>query len=482
MSEALRIQKNSLYSTLSISSRLIANVFVFWIMARYYGPETFGQFTSAQVLATNFVLFADFGFDILLITEIARNRKNAARLFQQFYSLKLIFCFVTMVSMWILSLYGNFSPETRTLILIFSFYTVFTTLTNFLYGLYKGFEQLEYETKVSIFVNVGLLLIVFPLIIFSMNVLWIAFAFVLTRILGFVIGIHYSHKLVPEISFKLLLDGFHEIKSKVFVFGFFLLFNNLFFQLDTILLSLWKGDRETGIYQAVFKLIMLPLVVPDIFINTLMPVLSRLNVENQAQWKRVGYLMNKILTAIVLPVSIILFVYSEQIIKFIYGLNNYVAAVPILKIFAVTLFVRFSLEVYALLLTTSNRQTIRLYTVIAATILNFSINYFLIPLYGAYGAAIVSLITNIFVGVVYCSVNLRLIYEYLFNLKTLGMFSISACIALIFWLNKTINVFITAPIILLIFLLLALFFYFSKDEKKLIFSNVFCFSLISKKN
>lgn len=482
MSEALRIRKNSLYSTLSITSRLIANVFVFWIMARYYGPETFGQFTSAQILAANFILFADFGFDILLTTEVAKNKKDAQRLFQQFFSLKIIFCIIALISMWVLALFGNFSPETRTLISIFSFYTVVTTLTNFLYGLYKGFEQLEYETKVSMFVNVGLLIIAFPLIILKVNVLWIAAAFIVTRIMGFIIGIHYSHKLIPKISFTLLFDGFHEIKSKVFVFGFFLLFNNLFFQLDTILLSLWKGDREVGVYQSVFKLIMLPLVVPDIFINTLMPVLSRFNVENQAQWKRIGYLMNKILTAIVIPVSIILFVYSEQIIKIIYGLNNYSNAVPILKIFAVTLFVRFSLEAYALLLTTSDRQAIRLYTVVAATILNFSINYYLIPIYGAFGAAIVSLITNVFVGIVYYSVNLKLVYEYLFNLKTFVMVLSSIVIALIFWFNKSMNVFVSGPIILMLFLFLTLFFYFTKEEKKIIFSNEFRFSLIGKKN
>lgn len=482
MSEALRIRKNSLYSTLSITSRLIANVFVFWIMARYYGPETFGQFTSAQILAANFILFADFGFDILLTTEVAKNKKNAQRLFQQFFSLKIVFCIIAFISMWVLALFGNFSQETRTLILIFSFYTVVTTLTNFLYGLYKGFEQLEYETKVSMFVNVGLLISAFPLIILKVNVLWIASAFIVTRIMGFIIGIRYSHKLIPKISFKLLFDGFHEIKDKVFVFGFFLLFNNLFFQLDTILLSLWKGDREVGVYQAVFKLIMLPLVVPDIFINTLMPVLSRFNMENQTQWKRVGYLMNKILTAIVIPVSIILFVYSEQIIKIIYGLNNYSDAVPILKIFAVTLFVRFSLEAYALLLTTSDRQAVRLYTVIAATILNFSINYFLIPVYGAFGAAIVSLITNAFVGIVYYSVNLKLVYEYLLNLKTLIMILSSIVIALIFWFNKDMNVFVSVPIIILLFLLLTLFFYFTKEEKKIIFSNEFRFSLVGKKN
>ncbi len=480
MSEAVRIRKNSVYSALSISSRLIANVFVFWIIARYYGPEIFGQFKSAQVLATNFIILADFGFDILLTTEVARNRINAVHLFRQFYSLKLMFSLFTFIAMWMLSLFGNFSQETQALIQVLSFYTVFTTLTNYLFALYKGFEKLEYETKVSLIINVGLILIVLPLIFLKVDVLIIALVFVATRFIGFIVAVVYSYKLIPNLSFKLLFEGFNDIKNKVFVFGFFLLFNNLFFQLDTILLSLWKGDKTVGVYQAAFMLIMLPLVIPDIFINTLMPLLSRLNIENPLQWKKVGYLMNKILIAIVLPISIILFVYAEQIIKIIYGMKNYSETIPVLRIFALTLFVRFSLESYALMLTTSQRQKIRLYTVIAATLLNFVLNYFLIPIYGAYGAAIVSLITNLFVGIIYYTTNFGLVTEYLFNVKTLTFLLISFVIASMFWLVKSINLFITVPFVGLTFILIIYYFFFTKDEKELIFSKDFRLMFVKK--
>lgn len=456
MSEAFRIRKNSIYSTLSITSRLIANVFVFWIMARYYGPETFGQFASAQVLATNFILFADFGFDILLTTEIAKNKKDAQYLFQQFFSLKMMTCFVAILFMWVLSVYGNFSLKTGILIFIFSFYTIITTLTNFLCGLYKGFEQLEYETKISIIVNVGLLLVTIPMILFKVNILWIAAAFVLTRIIGFIVGIRDSYKLIPRSSYRFIFNGFREVKSKVLIFGLFLVFNNLFFQFDTILLSLWKGDREVGVYQAVFKLIMLPLVIPDIMVNTLMPLLSRLNVENNIQWKRIGYLMNKILVSIAIPISMILFIYSEQIIIIIYGLKNYSDAVPILKIFSIILLVRYTIESFGLLLTTSNQQIIRLYTVVVATILNLIINYFLIPIYGAYGAAIVSLITNLFVGLIYCIFNFNLFYKSFFNYKTFVIVIFTIVVAIVFWNNKSISVFISGPIILFFFFLIVL--------------------------
>jgi len=109
MTEASRIRNNSVFSFLSISSRLVANVVVFWIIARVYGPELFGQFTFAQTLATIFILFADFGFDILLTNEIARDRDKAKALFQQFFSLKLIFSLVALIGMWVFALVNEIS-------------------------------------------------------------------------------------------------------------------------------------------------------------------------------------------------------------------------------------------------------------------------------------------------------------------------------------------------------------------------------------
>jgi len=480
MTEISRIRRNSIFSLLSISSRLVANVIVFWFIARYYGPEVFGQFTLAHTISTLFILFADFGFDILLTTEVAREKNLANKFFRQFFSLKIVFTSAALIVMWVLALINNFSPASRNLILVFSFYTVFTTLTNFLFALYKGFENLEYETKVSLLINLSLLLTIVLLILLKADIIFIGLAFVVTRFFGFIVGIYYSRKVLPEISYKLLFDGISEIKGKVLVFGFHLFFSYLFFQIDTILLSFWKGDYEVGIYQSVFKLIMLPLVIPDIFINTLMPVLARLHSENIEKWKKVGYMMNKLLIAVVLPMSVILYIYSEQIIYLIYGKQNYSSAIPILKVFAVILFVRFSLETYALMLTTSNRQVIRLRVVIFATILNLILNSFFIPEYGAFGAAIVSLVTNTFVGAAYILSTKSLFKEWMLNFKTMFFLIVSMIIGYITSNLISINIFIGAFALLIVFILISYNFFFSKEERDLIFTRDFKLSFFNK--
>jgi len=468
MTEAVRIRRNSIYSIISITSRLIANVILFWVIARYYGPTIFGQFTFAHSLSYIFIILADFGFDVLLTNEIARDRNNAVQIFQQYFSLKFVFTLCALVLMWIFVLFNDLSYETRLLVIIFSIYMVFTNLTNFLYSLYKGFEKLEFETKVSLIINICLLISTIILIVFKANIIVIAGAFVFTRIIGFLFGLKYSFKVLENISFKLLFTGFSKIKKKVFVYGFNLAFNYLFFQLDTILLAFWKGDYEVGIYQSVFKLILIPLVIPDVFINTLLPVLSRLNVENELRWKKLGEIMNKLLFIIIIPISIILFIYADQIINIIYGVKEYSAAIPILRIFALTLFVRFNLEAYALMLTTSNRQHVRMNVVITATALNLVLNYFMINSYGAYGAAIVSLITNSFVGLMYYLSTLPLFFEWVINARTLFVFVFSCALAYSFWLLRSYSIFIFTPIILLLFAVITFKYFLTKKEKNLI--------------
>jgi O-antigen/teichoic acid export membrane protein len=466
MSEAVRIRKNSIFSFFSISSRLIANVVLFLIIARFYGPTLYGQFVFAQSLSLVFILIADFGIDVLFVNEVARDRKNAVKLFSQYFSLKILFCLIALAGMDIFFFVSNSDFQGRLLILVFSIYMMLTAVSNFLYSLFKGFEKLEYEMKVSITTNIVLLIVTIVLLVIRANVLSIAIAFVGTRILGFVLAVRYSFVVLPDISYRLVFSGLNTIKNKVIVFGLHLVFNYLVFQLDTILLAIWKGDYDVGIYQSAFKLILVPLLIPEILINVLTPVLSRLNVENKKQWGYVGNAMSKFLYITIIPISIILFVYSDQIIHIIYGSKNYVNAIPVLRIFAVVLFIRFNFEAFALMLTTSNKQKIRMYIVIVAALLNFVLNYFAIPLYGAVGAAAVALLTNLFVAILYWITTVPFFFQWFIKSKTGIVFMATILGVLIFWHFKGITVFIMAPLILSGFISVAFLYFLNSDERK----------------
>lgn len=455
MSEQLKIRKNSLFSFLSMSSRLVTNIIIYWIIARFYGKEIFGQFTSAQTIAIALILVADFGLDLLLTTELPRDKKNSVKIFSNFLSIKLVLSIIAFIIMNVIGYVGNFGKEVTLLLYIFSFFVVFTTLSNFLSALYKGNEKLEYETFVNFIINFSSLVVILTLIFLKQNIIVLSIAFTFTKLIGLVSAFYLAHKLISLKNLRIDFSFFPKFKNQIIVFGLFWVFGNLFFQLDTILLTFWSSTENVGVYQAVFRFIMLPLVIPDIFVNSLMPTLSRLNSENRVKWEKLANIFNKLLIIVAIPISITLFIFPEQVIHIVYGKKEYADAIPILQVFSIIIFIRFFSETHGLMLTTSHRQDSRMKIVLSATILNFIINYFLIPHFGAFGASITSLITNFTVCVLYVSATYPVINYWLKEWKILQFFFLIICLVSCGYLFKYLGLWVMFVVPFAIYLVAA---------------------------
>lgn len=468
MSDFSKIRKNTFYSIITISSRLIANVFLFWLLARFYGPKIFGQFTFAHTLATTFIVFADFGIEILLTTKLAAEKGNSSKIFEKLLGLKFTFLLFALIFMILIGLSFELSDESYILIFVFAVYLLFTSLNNFFAGVFKGYEKFIYETRVSLLSNFLLIALTISLLLLHRSIIEIAVAFASSRIIGTIYSIYNLYRLDKELTFKPDLTGFKLLGSKVLIFGFHLIFAYLFFQIDTLLLAKFKGDYSVGIYQSVFKLVMLPLVIPDVFINSFLPTLSRYFSEDKKEWIRLGSIMGRILFICALPISVIMVFYSKEIINLVYGLKNYSDAVDVFRVFGLIILVRFTLEPFALMLTTSDRQIVRLITVIAATILNVTLNYFVIPVYDTLGASVVSLTVNTFVGIIYFTVLKDDFNFWLVNLKNLFALLTVFLIGFLFYELVNLNFLIEVMMILIIISVAGYKFYITNSEKEIL--------------
>lgn len=463
-----RITINSIFSLLSISSRLIANVFVFWIIARFFNAATFGQFTYAYTLATTFILFADFGFDILLTTEVAKNRTHAEIIFKNYFSIKFILTCLSFVAMWIFILLKSHDEQGFLIAALFSSFMFLTTMTNFLNALLRGFERLDYESIVSLLSNIWLIILVVVLIIINADPFFFALSFVFTRGLGFVTSIFFAKRMLSRITLKISLENFKTSLGKTFDYGMIILFAGLLFQLDTILIGLFLDDYQVGVYQAAVKIVMLPLIIPSILFNAILPVLAKLHSESETKWESLGYFINKILFGLSIPISIIIFIYPEQILDIVYGRGKFYEAIPILKIFSFVVFVRFFLETYGYMLSTSNRQKVQMLVLLLAMSTNLLLDLLAIPKYGIWGIAIATLITNIIIAIGFCYTNLDLFKKWALNYRIFLMLLVSAVTILFINFFWKANIWLGSLIVFVTFSLAAVTFYFDKNEKKLI--------------
>ncbi|RCK72888.1 MAG: hypothetical protein IGBAC_0380 [Ignavibacteriae bacterium] len=480
MTEFSQIKRNTFYTTITISSRLFANVFLFWLLARFYGPEIFGKFTFAHTLATTFIAFADFGLEILLTTKLAANKGNKARIFEKLFGIKVILLILATTLMLLIGMNYNLSDDYFKLVLIFTVYLIFTSLNNFFVGVFKGYEKFVFEARTSLFANVFLIVLTVFLIILQRNIIEIAAVFALSRILGTSYSIYNLSKVDPLLTFKFDLSGLRLVGGKALIFGFHLIFSYLFFQVDTLLLAKLKGAYSVGIYQSVFKLVMLPLVIPEIFVNSLLPTLSRYFKENKDEWIKLGFFMEKILFILALPIAAFMIFYAHSIIQFAYGLDGYQDAVNVLRVFGIIILARFIFEPFALMLTTSDRQIIRLITVFIATILSITLNYFVIPKYDVLGASLVSLGVNTFVGVVYfISLKEKIKFWFLQIRQLIAIFFVFG-IGYIFYKFVQLNLIAEIISLFVIYTTLAYKYYLTKNEKHIFHSLIRKFNFIGQ--
>lgn len=467
--QASRIKRNSLFAFLSHFFRMLTNVVLFISIARSYGPEEFGQFTAAHTLATVFLFLADFGFDTLLASEVARDRKNAFVLVRRLFSLKLAFALAASLLMILTALVQGVSAPTRLLMMVFSSFVFLSALMNFFFALFKGVEEMQYETWISFAANLLLLCVVLALGYAGASLLVIAIAFTASRVIGLMLTWHTARRQGFAVPISFSFSGRSDL-GIVLVFGLQALFGNLFFVQDTLLLSAWSGDYQVGIYQSVFKLISVVLVVQEVVVVALLPALSRLYLENREGWSKYGGLASRTLLFIALPIALAFVIYADRIVTLIYGATDYNEAIPILRIFGLIVLIRFSVEAYALMLTTSQRQKRRLWVVAGATVFNLLLNWYAIPRWGPLGAAVVSLTTNLLVGVGYVAATGRLFYDWFLNIRPLVPLMCAVAIGVALWNLYWVSPLVTAPLALLFLSAIILWFGFTQEERHLVFA------------
>ena len=399
--QADSLRRNSLFSLLSVAARLLANALLFIVVARSYRAEGFGQFATAHALSTIFILVADFGFDMYLSTEVARRRDAAGRLVPRLLAVKLLFILGAAAAMVMVPFLQGASGPVRDLTWMFSLAMALWAVLNFMFSVFRGIEQLRHEGAISLATNSALFGAVALLARLGAPLLALAGAFAAARLLGVLLARRKLGRmgipLRPEWDRTWLKDAWPGIAT----YGVFFIFGNMFFLQDTVLLSWWKGDVEVGIFQAAFRLIAVALVLVDVAVSALLPTLTRYHGELNPDWSALTALASKGMLFVGLAIAAVLVAYADGIVRLLYGSEEFERTIAVLRVFGGVVFVRYAVELPAVLLTAAKRQHVRMGLVIGATLLNFAGNAYAIPRHGAVGAAVVSLGTNLVLGLAY---------------------------------------------------------------------------------
>lgn len=398
---------NSLFSSITLGLRFISNAILFVIIARYLGAEEFGKFTLAISITGIFLVIVDYGFNMQIVRDIATDRSNISSLVNSIITSKLILSVISTVVLVVVLYFIGYPAKTMLIIWIAWIAMLFYSFGQFCNSLFRGFNKFQFETYPTILLNIIQIVLVVIFLICGLSTLSIMIAYLISRIVYFIISFSYVRLKLMRISYRFSFgDGLKSLRESL-SFGIHTIISALYFQIDTVLLSYFKGDIEVGYYQAAMRLVLATMILSDIISAAFFPIIAKSSVYDKATFEKMSVKFNKYLILSGCGFASVLYLLAEPIILSLYG-NAYHTSITLLQLLSIVVLLRFAGGAYAAVITVTDNQGLRAAGVFVSLIVNLMLNYMLIPLYGASGAAISSIITHLVLVTMYFVFTFRL--------------------------------------------------------------------------
>lgn len=447
-SKVINIARNTSYYTLALIIQKIVSFTYFVIIARALGPDDLGKYYFAISFTTIFAILIDLGFSNVLTREVAKKPEVAQKYLGNILGLKIPLAIMTFGIVAVLSWVFDYPDLTRTLILISSISMIFDSFTLTFFAIMRGHHNLRYESITSIVFQ----LIVLASGLFSLwldwGLIWLVGALALASSYNFIYSFSVV-KLKTDYSLRPQLDWafIKALGMMTLPFALFAIFQRIYTYVDSILLSSMSGDYAVGIYQVAFKIINALQFLPMAFAASLYPAFSSYWQSNREQLAVTFERAMNYLLIISLPISIgIVTIADKVVLLFKSGYGE--AVLPLQVTIASLVFVFLNFAVGALL-NACDKQVINTKIIAFATVACISLNWLLIPQYGALGATIADAVTNTLIfaiGIFYIPTIVKYNYGKVLKNSLKILFSAALMGVISFYAKEFMNIFLVVPL------------------------------------
>lgn len=378
--------------------KMILSLFVGILTARYLGPSNFGLISYGGAYVTFFSALCTLGLNSVIIKDFvdkpaeqgeAIGSALVLRLLSSILSAAMIVGFVCVVD--------KNEPLTILVVAMCSFGPVFNIFEMFNYWFQNRYQSRVIATATLIAYIVTSVYKVI-LLMLQKNVLWFAFATSVDYIvIAFFLLAAYKKYNGPKLSFSVLKSksllnvSKHYIGSSVMV--------AIYGQTDKLMLKQMVDETEVGYYATAVAICSMWTFVLQAIIDSMYPTILRLKNQDLEAYNKKNRQLYAIIFYVSCVVSFGFLVFGKLIIEVLYG-QEFLPAVGVLRI--VTWYTAFSYLGVArnAWVVSEGQQKYLKYMYGCAAVLNVILNLAFIPFMSGIGAAVASLITQIFTSVV----------------------------------------------------------------------------------
>jgi len=467
MTKVENIAKNTSYLTLALILQKIISFTYFTLLARYVGPASLGKYYLAISFTTIFAIFIDLGFTNVLTREVAKDSDKAGRWLGNIIGLKIPLAGLALAAVFILINALGYDSLTKSLVYISAISMVLDSFTTTFFGVVRGFHNLKYESISSVVFQLIVLVVGYSALLMGGGLIPAMAALALASVYNFSYAFIVVRKRL-RLAIRILYEKplVKEILMISWPFAAYAILQRLYTYLDSVLLSIFSGDIQVGLYQVAFKIIFALQFLPSAFTASLYPAMSAYWHGNREQLLVSFERAMNYLIIISLPIIVGAIVLANKIVLlFKTGYGGAILPLQISIVSLLFIFLNFPIGSLLNACDAQKKNTRNMAIVAVASIL---INLALIPYWQAIGASITVLITNFLMFILGVLAVKRIVaYRLRRNLRVfLKVLAASFIMGLIIIIGKAyLNIFVVTILGgLIYFFCLFLFRGFSRDD------------------
>lgn len=382
-----------------IATKIASFLFNIWVI-RYLGAEKFGQYTAINSIGATFIFLADLGLSVYAIRQIAQWREKPAHNaeLRQFTGNVLgLRIALSLVAAGVMLFFAFASGRSWDIILGLILVAISWLLYAF-QGSYdamlSGYERLDITSSAKILYQIVLV----ALGVMVVLVLGLGYhALIAANLLAIALLTWICWRGARDLGIRPSLPTPRQwpaIIRACIPFGILTFALGLSYKFDSVLLSLYRGDTETGYYGAAYNLIFSAVVFSNVLNTSLYPSLARQATQNRAMLPSIYERAMRYLLLVSVPITIAVAVLADSLVPFLFKVQ-FAPAADALKILIWVVPFMYASEFlgYIVLIDGNEKHVAR--SVSISTVINVVINLLLIPRYGFIAAACMTVLTEV---------------------------------------------------------------------------------------
>ena len=355
-----------------------------WV-ARYLGPNEYGELAYVLAYVAFFQAVVILGLDNIVVRDISKNPFFSGEIIGTTLILRMISGFILwFIAVINIGVINGFDSNITLITALCGGSLVFQAA-----DVIDLWFQSQSKSKRTVIVKLSSYLISngikVYLILNQATLVYFAMMFTIEGLLS-ALGLSYAYKKYPIKNISISISRAKDLLSESWPFIISSLSIIIYMRIDQILIKEFLGNKELGIYAAILPLATLWTFIPLTISTSLAPILARKKEKNELDYWNTLKNIFRLYALLGWSVCFLVILVSPYVVPLLFG-KDFIIGVKIIPILVLTnLFINLGLA-QTLWILNEGKSKISLYKTIIGVFVCLISNFILIPMFGLYGAA-----------------------------------------------------------------------------------------------